>query len=106
MKRAALLLLFALMLTGCSQVAAVAPVGGGHQAEVRYAAIDVLLDADVEILVAPVCEADAEVITCAGETVSGEPIVVTSTATDVEVTAGSKVIYSGSITEILDRAAS
>lgn len=106
MKRLMLLLLFGLTLTACSQVAAVAPVGGGHQAEVRYAAIDVLLDAGVEILVAPVCEADAAVITCAGETVSGEPIEVHSSASDVEVTVGSDVIYSGSIMEILERAAS
>lgn len=109
MKRLALLGLACLALTGCSQVAAIAPVGGSHQAEVRYAAIDVLLDAEVEILVAPVCETDAAgTVSCAGETVSGESIVVSSPAADptsVEVTVGSKAIYSGSIMDVLDDAA-
>lgn len=98
-----------LALAGCSQVEAIAPVGGDHQAEVRYAAIDVLLDAGIDVLVAPVCEGDgAGAITCAGETIDGASISVVSTADDqasVEVTVGEQVIYSGSIMEVLDRAA-
>lgn len=96
-------------LTGCSQVAAIAPVGGSHQAEVRYAAIDVLVDADIEVMVAPVCESDdAGAITCEGETTDGTVISVVSTAADqtsVEVRVGDDVIYSGSIMEVLNRAA-
>lgn len=102
-------LVFALALSGCSQVAAVAPVGGNHQAEVRYAAIDVLLGAEVEVLVAPVCESGAGgSITCEGQTVAGETISVHSPADDqttVEVTVGSTVIYSGSIMDVLDESA-
>ena len=109
MKRLALLAVACLLLTGCSQVAAIAPVGGSHEAEVRYAAIDVLLDADTEVLVAPVCDTDAAgTVSCAGETVSGEAMTVVSSAADptvVEVTVGTDVIYSGSIMDIIDRAA-
>ncbi|MGU3647070.1 hypothetical protein ACLBXX_19100 [Microbacterium sp. C23T] len=109
MKRLAILAVACLLLAGCSQVAAIAPVGGSHEAEVRYAAIDVLLDASTEVLVAPVCESDeAGTVTCAGETVAGDEISVVSTATDptaVEVRVGTDVLYSGSIMEVLDRAA-
>ncbi len=102
-------LMLVIALTGCSQVAAIAPVGGSHQAEVRYAAIDVLLDADIDVMVAPVCESDdAGEITCEGKTADGSVISVVSTADDqksVEVTVGDEVIYSGSIMDVLDRAA-
>lgn len=109
MKRIALLAPVCLMLAGCSQVAAIAPVGGSHEAEVRYAAIDMLVDAGTEILVAPVCDTDADgTVSCTGETVSGDPISVASPASDqtvVKVTVGSDVIYSGSIMDVIDRAA-
>lgn len=52
---AAFLAVIGVLLAGCSQIAAIAPVGGSHLAEVRYAAIDLLVDAEVEILTAPVC---------------------------------------------------
>lgn len=48
-----------LLLGGCSQVAALAPVGGDGLAEVRYGAIDVLLAEGVDVLEAPVCVAGA-----------------------------------------------
>ncbi len=95
-------------VTGCSQIAAIAPVGGSHEAEVRYAAIDVLLDAGVEILAAPDCHEDDGAILCEGETMSGEPIAVESTATDpssLTVTVGAEVVYSGSVLQVLDDAA-
>jgi hypothetical protein len=95
-------------VTGCSQIAAIAPVGGNHQAEVRYAAIDVLLDAGVEILVAPDCASAGGGITCEGETVSGERITAQSSAADpssVTVAVGAHRLYSGSILDVLDKAA-
>lgn len=95
-------------LAGCSQVEAVAPVGGGHEAEVRYAGIDVLLDAGVEVLVAPVCEANDGAVNCTGESVDGEAITFTSSkadATSVQVTVGETQLYSGSIMDVLDDAA-
>lgn len=109
MKRLVMLAVACLVLAGCSQVAAIAPVGGGHEAEVRYAAIDVLLESGTEVLVAPVCESDtAGAVSCTGETVAGEPISVVSPASDptvFEVKVGADVIHSGKIMEVIDRAA-
>jgi hypothetical protein len=97
------------LLAGCSQVAAIAPVGGDHLAEVRYAAIDVLLDAGVEVLTAPVCaQAPSGEVSCQGETTDGTGIAAVSPADDqtvVTVSVGDKELYSGSIMDVLDEAA-
>lgn len=99
----------ALLLAGCSQVAAIAPVGGDHLAEVRYAAIDVLLAEDVELLTAPDCaQAASGEVTCTGETLDGTQISVVSPADDqtvLTVTVGDRELYSGSIMKIIDEAA-
>lgn len=99
----------ALLLAGCSQVAAIAPVGGDHLAEVRYAAIDVLLADDVELLTAPDCaQAASGEVTCTGETLDGAQITVVSPADDqtvLTVTVGDRELYSGSIMKIIDEAA-
>jgi hypothetical protein len=96
-----------LALTGCSQIAAIAPVGGDHLAEVRFAANDLLLQADVELLTAPACATESDgAIMCEGETVNGEKIAVKSPADDPEsltVTVGSDTLYSGSIQEALEK---
>lgn len=96
-------------LTGCSQVAAIAPVGGDHLAEVRYAAIDVLLAEETDILTAPVCaQAPSGEVTCTGETMDGDDITVVSPAADqkvVTVKVGDRELYSGSITDVVDDAA-
>lgn len=106
---APVVLVAALLLAGCSQIAAIAPVGGNHQAEVRYAAIDVLLDADVQILTAPVCaQAPSGEVSCQGETADGTDITVVSPADDqtiVTVTVGDDELYSGSIMDVIDEAA-
>lgn len=96
-----------LALAGCSQVAALAPVGGDDVAEVRFATIDVLLDKGVEILEAPTCELAGTVITCAGTTTGGDAITATS-STDadatLEVDVGSTTVFSGSLLDVLDAA--
>lgn len=96
-------------LTGCSQVAALAPVGGNHLTEVRYAAIDVLTEAGVDILTAPVCAAaTGGAINCTGTTVAGETITALSPADDqtsLTVTVGTDVLYTGSIMDVLNEAA-
>lgn len=100
--------LIAPLLGGCSQVAALAPVGGNRVAEVRYGAIDVLLGDGIEPLEAPVCAASGETITCEGTTTAGETIaVVSSTGADalLEVKVGTRVLYSGSLQTVLDEAA-
>lgn len=98
----------ALVLSGCTQVAAIAPVGGDHLAEVRFAAIDVLTAADVELLSAPDCTEKSDgAISCTGEALDGSAITVESTADDPEsltVAVGSDVLYTGSILEALETA--
>lgn len=106
---AAAALLLVPLLAGCSQVAAIAPVGGNHLAEVRYAAIDVLVASGVDVLAAPVCtQSSAGEVSCAGETADGSAISVVSTSDDpdeVTVSVGDRELYSGSIMSVIDEAA-
>lgn len=96
------------LLTGCSQVAALAPVGGDRLAEVRFASNDVLVDRAVPVLTAPVCTADGDTVTCTGATVDGQPVTATSTAADPDtlvVTVGPTTLFSGSLQDVLTAAA-
>lgn len=105
MRRAALGALVLISLCGCSQIAAIAPVGGDRLAEVRFAAGDILVAQGVDILTAPVCdEAKDGDVTCTGETLGGDTITVSSTEADqnlMTVTVGSDQIYSGTIEDAL-----
>lgn len=96
-----------LLLAGCSQIAAIAPVGGDHLAEVRFAANDLLLQADVDLLTAPACATGPDgTIACEGETLQGERITVESPADEprsLTVTVGSDTLYSGSIQKVLEK---
>ncbi|NYF09281.1 hypothetical protein HDC94_000437 [Leifsonia sp. AK011] len=100
--------LAALALAGCSEVAAIAPVGGNRLSDVRYAAIDVLVDREVPILTAPVCSvSDDKAVSCEGETVDGEAITVTSTADDqasLTIEVGTETLFTGVIQDVLDAA--
>ncbi len=93
-------------IAACSQTEALAPVGGDQLAEVRFASIDVLLAAGVEILTAPVCEAAGNGdVSCAGTTVTGDAITVVSlesNASNMTVKVGDRTVYAGSIAEVLD----
>jgi hypothetical protein len=104
------LALTAITLSGCSQIEAIAPVGGDRLAEVRYAAIDVLLEADVDVLTAPVCELVDEVeVSCEGETLDGRTITARSPGDapdDVTVAVGDDTLYDCPILDVLDRASS
>jgi len=107
---AVLLLGLASSLAGCSQISALAPVGGDALAEVRFGAIDVLLQKGVDLLSAPVCTAaeTGSAITCAGATTDGRDIaVISSTAADAEliVAVAGETIFSGSLADVLDEAA-
>lgn len=104
---ASVLIASALALAGCSQVEALAPVGGNHMTEIRYAAIDILLAKDIDVLVAPVCEQSGDAVTCTGETADGQAITVDSPAdaTDtIVVTVGDETVYDGNYWDILDDA--
>jgi hypothetical protein len=98
-----------LALAGCSQVAAIAPVGGERMATVRYAAIDVLVAAGVAVETAPVCTEDQadQSVTCTGSAVDGATIAVTSTGADpseLTVAVGGTTLYSGDIQSVLEKA--
>ncbi|MCZ4559858.1 hypothetical protein O4160_03295 [Rhodococcus sp. IEGM 1401] len=91
---------------GCSQTAALAPVGGAELGDLRYAVNDVLFEKGIEILVAPVCSGTGADIECVGKTTDNETITGSATSDDastVEVRVGTNVLYSGSVQDVLDR---
>ena len=93
-----------LALAGCSQIAALAPVGGDDVAMVRFATIDVLVAEGVEILDAPTCELEGSAITCSGTIVGGDTISTVSSSADdatIVITVGSQTLYDGSLTDLL-----
>jgi hypothetical protein len=104
---AAVVAIAALLLTACSQVASLTPVGGSSITSVRNAANDVLIDQDVPILVAPTCSAVDSGFTCVGSTVDGAEILVTAAGTapyDMTVSVGGSVIFEGNAQAVLDAA--
>lgn len=105
----AALVVAAASLTACTQVQAIAPVGGTHLEEVRYAGIDVLQSAKIEILTAPVCtRASDGGVSCTGETLTKETITVSSPAsakTTLIVKVGDTTLYDGDLQPVLDKAA-
>lgn len=102
-------LLALLAVAGCSQAAALAPVGGNRVTDVRFAAGDVLVRQHVELLVAPVCTMAADrAVTCTGTALDGRPITVVSPAADqasMQVSIGTETLYSGGVQEVLDESA-
>lgn len=106
--RRALVAALLLPLAGCSQVAALAPVGGDTVTTVRIAANDVLLDRGVRILRAPVCTTETDRYQCTGTAVEGEITVVALKDTDplvMTVKAGSETVYDGPVQQVVDSAA-
>lgn len=101
--------LLSLVLVGCSQVDALAPVGGNRLAEVRFAALDVLLDAEVDLLTAPVCTAsEAGAVECTGSTLAGAAVLVDApvgNAFTMTVRVDGRVLYDGAVRDVLDAAA-
>ncbi|MDI9915662.1 hypothetical protein [Rhodococcus sp. IEGM 1379] len=93
-------------LGGCSQVDALAPVGGAGIADMRYATNEVLLEKNIDILVAPVCSGEGLELRCTGETVNSESITATSTSQDestFKLVVGTETVYSGDVQTVLDR---
>ncbi len=67
-------LLALLPLAGCTQIAQLQPVAGAEITAVRIATNDVLVDQNVPIDVAPVCELEGELYVCLGTTRVGAQI--------------------------------
>ncbi|WP_270351987.1 hypothetical protein [Microbacterium testaceum] len=97
------------VLVGCSQIAAIAPVGGNHLTEVRFATIDVLQEQGIALQDVPTCtRGDDGSVACTGTTSTGDDVAASSPGSDpdrVTVTVSSKVVFDGSVSEVIDRAA-
>ena len=96
------------VLVGCSQINALAPVSGGPLQTVRVGVLDVLVRDDIPILVAPVCTQEPTQFTCLGSTIDGKEITAESTLTKpymITVAVGGVVLYEGDVQVILDNAA-
>lgn len=107
MRRALLAIVAVVALAGCSQIDALAPVGGDAITSVRNAVYDVLVDQQVPILDAPQCETVSGGFTCIGSTVDGAEIRATAEATapyPLTITVGGEQIFSGNADEVLDNA--
>jgi hypothetical protein len=102
-------LLAVVALAGCSQVAAIAPVGGNHLTEVRFATIDVLQQKGIALEQVPTCtRADDGAVSCAGTAADGAVIAASSPADDPDsftVTVGSDTVFTGSVSAVIDEAA-
>ena len=97
----------AAVLAGCSQIEALAPVGGTAITTVRIATYDVLIDQQVPILEAPVCTPSDSGFTCTGSTIDGAEIVATAQGTNpypMTITVGGSVIFEGNAQDVLDAA--
>ncbi len=95
------------LLAGCSQAAAIAPVGGDRQATIRFAGNDVLAEQAVAVLVSPTCTQDASGVTCTGRTVPGETIRFVCPPGNpalLTVTVADRRLYSGPVQDVIDRA--
>ena len=116
---AALALVAAASLAGCTQIAQLQPVAGGQVTAVRIATNDVLVQKGVPIGVAPVCTVEGDTYVCKGTTRRGrdirsEAVVIepfgaskteygADTPADVslKVTVGSKEIFNGKVENVL-----
>lgn len=96
-----------LLLSACSQIDSLTPVGGAAVTSVRNATNDVLVDQQVSILVAPVCtEVDAG-FTCTGSTMDGREILTKAGGTspyELTISIDGEVIYTGTAKEVLEAA--
>ncbi len=104
---AAVIAIMALAVSGCSQVSALAPVSGDDITALRTAVYDVLLENQVELLVAPQCQESGAGYTCAGTTIDHESISVVAEGGDaalsMTVKVGSRIVYDGDVEDVVQR---
>lgn len=99
-------------LTGCaSQMAALAPVGGGDITVLRIATVDVLQELGIDMMQVPVCTEDPDAragYTCSGTTSNGKAIAVTSPDSlpmSIVISVDGKVVFEGEVRDVIDKAA-
>lgn len=102
----------AVLLSGCgSQLAAIAPVGGGDVTALRIATIDVLQDLGIQMMQVSVCvEADepADSYVCDGTTADRKAIAVTTLGTTpmtMTILVDGRQVFAGSVRDVIDKAA-
>lgn len=95
------------MLTACSQINALTPVGGDSVTSVRNAVYDVLVAEGIPILVAPTCEPSDSGYLCEGTTLDDQPIVARAAAATpyaLTITVDDETIFEGTAEDVLQRA--
>jgi hypothetical protein len=103
----AALLAAALLIGGCSQIDAYAPVSGVPKSTIEIAIGDVLAAQAVPVLVRPECRLIDELYTCEGSTTTGERIFATSTSVKpfmLSLSVGEKKIYDGDAQDAINSA--
>ena len=96
-----------LLLTACSQVSSLTPVGGAALTSVRNATYDVLVDQQIPILVAPQCESTESGFTCTGSTTDAQAIVAEAgpeAPYELTISVDGTVIFEGTAQEVLEAA--
>lgn len=96
-----------LLITACSQVSSLTPVGGAALTSVRNATYDVLIDQQIAILAAPQCESTESGFTCTGSTIEEEDIVAEAgpeAPYELTISIGGRVIFEGTAQEVLEAA--
>ncbi len=100
-------LLLVSTLAGCSQINALAPVGGDKITSVRNAVYDVLVQQQIEVLVAPTCTTVETGFTCTGSTVNNEKILAEASGTapfPLVIKVDGVEIFEGTAQSVLDQA--
>ena len=100
-------LLLVSTLAGCSQIDALAPVGGDKITSVRNAVYDVLVQQQIEVLVAPTCSTVEAGFTCTGSAVSNEKIVAEASGAApfaLVIKVDGVEIFEGTAQSVLDQA--
>lgn len=104
------LIAIAAVLGGCSQAAALAPVGGDRVVSVRVATIEVLLERLIDVREAPACHQDDDAaVSCTGTTSDGLTVSAAAMRADLDrviVQIDGDTVYDGSIDAVLEQAAS
>lgn len=95
-----------LTVAACSQIGALTPVGGDNITTVRNAVYQVLVEQQVELLVAPKCTVASAGFTCSGTTVDGALIEAAATGTTpfpLTITIAGATVFEGNAVEVLQR---
>lgn len=95
------------LLSACSQISSLTPVGGAALTSVRNATYDVLVDQQIPILVAPQCTSTEAGFTCTGSTTGGEEILAQAGSEapyELKITIDGRIVFEGSAQEVLEAA--